>query len=1059
MPPKRVPSETLIQLQHVPDNVRNVSIVAHVDHGKTTLADNLVSSNGIISSRSVTDQIRYMDSREDEQLRGITMKSSAISLHHKSNSGTHHLINLIDSPGHIDFSSEVSTAVRLSDGCLVVVDVVEGVCPQTKAVLRQAWMERLKPVLVLNKIDRLITEKKLTKLEAFQRLQTVLEQANAAVALLFSTEVLKENARLLEEKRKEHVKPVGKQQNKENEIFTDWSTGLEDMDESALFFTPESGNVIFASAIHGWGFSLDYFAQIYSKKMGATPKLLRRVLFGDFYMNTKQRRFEKGAIDKGKEPLFCKFILSYFFNIYTLVGEKNKEKCIEFANQLKIKIYPRDEKAIMSSPDSFLTTVLGQWVPVSASVLNAVIEHVPSPTSLNKDRIKQLLRQNDAEVSEEIQKAFSDCDPKSPVQAAFISKMISIPRTELPQNRRGPITMEEIRARRAKAENAALMVSKMAAMNLEKPEESGDYVELEPNKLIINGIELTETKDQELKEGQLKPLEIPLISADDELAFIAISRVFSGTLRTGDKILALGAKHQIGTTKYSEEIEIGKMYMLMGRDLIEIDSAPAGSLIGIAGIKENSKMIVNTGTLSSSIECPAFAPAYLETVPILRVAVEPVDLNHMENLREGLRLLNIADPIVEILDSVTGELVVGCCGEMHLQKCIDDLEKFYAKCKVSRSDPIVPFRETLMEAPKVDELGENFGDQQKHFMKQFLSKEEATDKSDDREEIDVENCTITLWTPNRQAKLKIQAFPIPKSVREFLEESSNTLEQIGRQKLTGQQSDKMRSDLMEAFHQADFPRSSMTVDQIITVGPDGRGANLLLNCIPDYDRSSFWSQKSENLRSLDQQVLSGFQVAASSGPMMEEPMAGVGFRLLDWVTLSDEEGFDLTQTSGQLISTMKEACRKAYSVGHKRLLAAMYTCDVQASMEVLGKVYGVISKRDGKVIDEDMVEGADIFNIKATMPVIESFGFATEIRGKTSGLAMPQLHFSHWEMVEGDPWWVPTTEEEIQHYGEKADYESTAKKYMNMIRKRKGLWVEQKVVEFGEKQRTITRNK
>ena len=82
---------------------------------------------------------------------------------------------------------------------------------------------------------------------------------------------------------------------------------------------------------------------------------------------------------------------------------------------------------------------------------------------------------------------------------------------------------------------------------------------------------------------------------------------------------------------------------------------------------------------------------------------------------------------------------------MHLQKCIDDLEKFYAKCKVSRSDPIVPFRETLMEAPKVDELGENFGDQQKHFMKQFLSKEEATDKSDDREEIDVENCTITLW--------------------------------------------------------------------------------------------------------------------------------------------------------------------------------------------------------------------------------------------------------------------------------------------------------------------------
>ena len=170
--------------------MRNVSIVAHVDHGKTTLADCLISSNGIISARSITDQMRYMDSREDEQLRGITMKSSSIALRHVTDSGDY-LINLIDSPGHIDFSSEVSTAVRLSDGCLVVVDVVEGVCAQTKAVLRQAWMERLKPVLVLNKIDRLIVENKMSAVEVHQRLNHVLEQVNATVALLFSSDVMK----------------------------------------------------------------------------------------------------------------------------------------------------------------------------------------------------------------------------------------------------------------------------------------------------------------------------------------------------------------------------------------------------------------------------------------------------------------------------------------------------------------------------------------------------------------------------------------------------------------------------------------------------------------------------------------------------------------------------------------------------------------------------------------------------------------------------------------------------------------------------------------------------
>lgn len=113
-----------------------------------------------------------MDSRVDEQVRGITMKSSAIALVHNFND-SQYLVNLIDSPGHVDFSSEVSTAVRLCDGAIVVVDVVEGVCPQTKVALQQAWMENIKPVLVLNKIDRLILELKLEPLDAYVKLMQV----------------------------------------------------------------------------------------------------------------------------------------------------------------------------------------------------------------------------------------------------------------------------------------------------------------------------------------------------------------------------------------------------------------------------------------------------------------------------------------------------------------------------------------------------------------------------------------------------------------------------------------------------------------------------------------------------------------------------------------------------------------------------------------------------------------------------------------------------------------------------------------------------------------------
>lgn len=163
--------------------------------------------------------------------------------------------------------------------------------------------------------------------------------------------------------------------------------------------------------------------------------------------------------------------------------------------------------------------------------------------------------------------------------------------------------------------------------------------------------------------------------------------------------------------------------------------------------------------------------------------------------------------------------------------------------------------------------------------------------------------------------------------------------------------------------------------------------------------------------------------------------------------------------SGQLIATMKEACRYALQVKPQRLMAAMYTCDIMATSDVLGRVYAVLSKREGRVLQEEMKEGTDMFIIKAVLPVAESFGFADEIRKRTSGLASPQLVFSHWEIIPSDPFWVPTTEEEYLHFGEKADSENQARKYMNAVRKRKGLYVEEKIVEHAEKQRTLSKNK
>ncbi|XP_045511876.1 elongation factor-like GTPase 1 isoform X2 [Pieris brassicae] len=936
-----VDSKKLFELQNKPSNIRNICIVAHVDHGKTTLADSLISSNGIISQR-MSGKLRYMDSRPDEQERGITMKSSSIALYHALDSNEY-LVNLIDSPGHIDFSSEVSTAVRLCDGAIVVVDVVEGVCPQTKLVLKQAYSENIKPVLVLNKIDRLIVEMRMTALDAYVHITQVLEQVNAVTGELFASEVLENEENTID---KQQVNLPSK----EDQNLYDWTSALEDADDSNLYFSPDQGNVVFASAIDGWGFTTHTFAKLFSDKLGVKEELLKKVLWGDFYLNSKTKRFMKGAQEKAKKPLFVQVVFDNLWNIYeTIILRNDKQEVPGICEKLGIKLTTRDLRHTDARVQ--LQSLMMQWLPLSQTVLNMVCSKLPSPKEILPEKVEKLMcsriRDFDSYLDETkiLKDDFLACDSSNnrPL-IIFVSKMFSVERSSLPENKPKALTAEEMALRREKARQMREELKNSVntdAISMSKETDSPEEKCTE------------DEKGKEEKEEQ------------SETTFIAFARIFSGKVRKGDKVYVLGPKHDpskiLSTADFKVDFskklkdlqsdehitcaEIKSLYILMGRELEEIDEAVSGNIIGIGGLEDH---ILKTAILSSSLACPAFSEIQYAAVPILRVAIEPTCPSQLPQLVKGLRLLNQSDSCVQVLLQETGEHVLVTAGEVHLQRCLEDL-KIYAKIPLTVSEPIVPFKETIVDPPKMDMANEEIDSQN-------------IDKGNDTEQDPV----VTIYTNNKQSRIKIRARPLPNEITELLDRSSDLLKAISQHikylqgisnenietKFTDLQingksnlSDRMLK-LIEAFITELEnictklgPEWQDIVKQIWSVGPRNCGPNLLLNQTEDYSTKYLHHEKilKEDSRfEYEGSFVNGFQLATLAGPLCEEPMMGVAFCVEEW-TLDKSEN-DETHSfglSGQIMSAVKEGCRRAFQLQPQRLMAAMYSCDIVVDQKVL----------------------------------------------------------------------------------------------------------------------------
>ncbi len=236
------PEKDFVKLMKQQDKIRNIAIAAHIDHGKTTLSDNLLYGAGMLSAEE-SGKACKLDFHEDEATRGITIDSASVSMIHKIG-GEEYLINLIDTPGHVDFGGDVTRAMRAVDGCIVMCCAVEGIMPQTETVLRQALKELVKPVLFINKVDRLIKEVKLTPEEMQNKFVKIIEHVNELI---------------------ESIAPEGYKEK--------WKVGVGE------------GTVAFGSAFHNWALSFPYM-----KKKGITFKDVI-----DAYKNDNYKELAKKA--------------------------------------------------------------------------------------------------------------------------------------------------------------------------------------------------------------------------------------------------------------------------------------------------------------------------------------------------------------------------------------------------------------------------------------------------------------------------------------------------------------------------------------------------------------------------------------------------------------------------------------------------------------------------------------------------------------------------------------------------------------------------------------------
>jgi len=474
------------------------------------------------------------------------------------------------------------------------------------------------------------------------------------------------------------------------------------------------------------------------------------------------------------------------------------------------------------------------------------------------------------------------------------------------------------------------------------------------------------------RKGPLMVNVTKLYSRPDASRFDSLGRVLSGTIRVGDKVRVLGEGYSLEDEEDSSVQEITNIWIYQGRYRVPINRVTAGNWALFEGIDSAINKTATLTQLEGNEEAQIFRPLKFNTQAVMKVAIEPINPSELPKMLEGLRKINKSYPLSITKVEESGEHIILGTGELYMDCILHDLRKMYSEIEIKVADPVVRFTETVSETSSLKCFAE---------------------------------------TPNKKNKLTMIAEPLESGIADDIEAENVRIDWDQKQ--------------IAEFFQNKYDWDLLAARSIWSFGPDAQGPNVLVDdTLPtEVDKKLLYSVKDS--------IVQGFQWGSREGPLCDEPIRNVKFKILD-ATIAEEP---INRSRGQIIPTARRVAYSSFLLATPRLMEPIYLAEIQAPADCVAAIYNVLSLRRGHVTSSVPKPGTPLYTVLAYIPLIDSFGFETDLRTHTQGQSFCLSVFDHWDLVPGDP----LDKSIVLRPLEVAPIDSLAREFMVKTRRRKGL--------------------